>query len=490
MSAPDSPSEQPLSRLRRAYAELNEPEKGCIIRFAARRRFTDDTFETWVKLSGLPTGEVRREAIAERQLPLIRERLDATILDAANGELLKSLVGSFLRDGEPERVEALVEWARSAAPATMPGNLAHAVKLALDRTSLPAEFASQPGFGLVRAALLEGLFDEWLACLDAEGNEDRAAEAEAQGCTPARETPLPAGNPGLRKAWENWLRDLDALAAAIDGLRGLPEPGSGSDLIETLRESLGKVTRLRAACRDAGILEWRDAADLAEQIRSLREAHSCWADSLSQWLAARPTEHPLRRKREAFEEQRKLAKEELRVLSGAGEIDGEVPGPMERPEDWWTWATGLDEAGFETLENWCGRNGLECLADLVAEEWTGTGHAKPTGKNGGGVSLVPDRLPANGHSAERITTDGAAPAETAGAGMGLAGLAARRLNGPEPSQGPRAEGANGGLAVRSLRLAMENIEANRRPVTGTVGPMPIRVRGAGGFGAAMPPRLG
>lgn len=485
MSALASPCDRPVVAVRRAYSELHEPEKGSIMRFIARRRFTDETFEAWVRLAGLQTGEVRREAIAERQLPMIRERLDAALLDDANGELLGRVVGSFLRDDEPELSEEIVAWVQDHWAGATEEDLSASVRGALESEVLPAAITGHPWFGLVRAALVGGLLDEWLKCLAAEVDGDRKEAKEesvtASGTGPARRSL------GLRKAWDELQRDLDALAAAVERLRTLPEPGSEAGITESLRVNLARVEQMRADLLAAGVSSWKDAADLADQIRQLREPHSFWAESLGQYLAERAVNHPLRRKRETFEQIREMAREELQVLAGAVEVDGDVPGPAESAAGWWAWATGLDEAGFEAVDLWCSRNGLERLADLVAEEWTGIPKANLNGKNGAAAEPIPgERLPANGNSEKRSAGDSAS-VETGG--MGLAGLAARRLNGPEP--GPRSDGENNALSVRSLRLAMESVEAARRPVTGAVGSM--QGPGPGGsaspFAASFPSRL-
>lgn len=465
------PEESSWEILRQAYRNLPEEEKARIMRSTARRRFTDDTFESWLRAAGLLAGEVRREAVANRRLPGVCEKLDEAVLDPGHAGLLRAAIVNFLRDEEPELPEAMARWeervARTAAgESPMPG-------MDRQRQDEARRLLENPRFRLVRAALELGFLREGPVPSPAAGEREgqhalhQCMQGEGRGAELAghgeeRETGRWSARE-LRSRWAAWQKDWEAWLGEVERWRGLLEEASGARLVPELQRLLEHSREMRWRCWEAGIRSWKDRAELEGQIGGLRETHSRWALGMVEYLRTWTAEHPLRRRRESALRKRDAALSELLALAESSEEQGENGGPREDAAGWFSWARKLDGEGFERLEAWGVRNGLESLVDLLAEDWTG-GRARES---------VPEEI----EEGEAFAAGGLAAEEQDRASVEACGRRAavpvrRRedwtftpvvpLTAVRPGTGARRSGA---VSIASLRRAMEYVDAGRGPAS-------------------------
>lgn len=174
-----SPSLEGLDAIRNAYQSLAEGEKAKIMRFTARHRFTDDNFENWLSESGLLQGDLRREMIAERQLPPVRQKLDSTLLE--NKSLMQDTITKYLAQGNPDLLKSVIEWVRAERGRLAP-NPPETVREVVNSNNAPETLSSDPQYGLVRAVMEAHWLDHKL--VELAGSEPEAAIEESKPATP------------------------------------------------------------------------------------------------------------------------------------------------------------------------------------------------------------------------------------------------------------------------------------------------------------------
>ncbi len=166
MSNLSAPSSSVLEAVREAYQRLAEGEKAKIMRFTARHRFTDDNFENWLDQSGLLHGDLRREMIAERQLPPVREKLDTTLL--SNQGLMQDTITKYLAQGNPDLLNAVIEWVRAERGKLAP-NPPETVREVVEANHAPENLATNPQYQFVCAVMKAHWLDHKL--VEMAGNE-------------------------------------------------------------------------------------------------------------------------------------------------------------------------------------------------------------------------------------------------------------------------------------------------------------------------------
>tara|TARA_R110002096_G_scaffold147671_19_gene307745 strand:- start:10245 stop:11507 length:1263 start_codon:yes stop_codon:yes gene_type:complete len=176
-----SPSLEGLDAIRDAYQNLAEGEKAKIMRFTARHRFTDDNFENWLSESGLLQGELRREMIAERQLPPVREKLDSTLLE--NKSLMQDTITKYLAQGNPDLLKSVIEWVRAERGRLSP-NPPEAVLETVNSNNAPDTLSSDPQYGLVRAVMEAHWLDHKLVELAGNDPELETVAEELEPTSP------------------------------------------------------------------------------------------------------------------------------------------------------------------------------------------------------------------------------------------------------------------------------------------------------------------
>ncbi|MEM0968421.1 MAG: hypothetical protein AAGJ31_03650, partial [Verrucomicrobiota bacterium] len=172
----------------------------------------------------------------------------------------------------------------------------------------------------------------------------------------------------IREQWEEFHRTYRNFELKLDVLRtlGNSEPAGLSQDLGSLIE-MG--TSLKQRLSLLGIDQWESPQDLESKM-SQSEGSGRWEKGLAEFLSGYEVNHPLRRQRQAFVALRDRAIGELCTLQEASGETAHPPGPIHVPAEWWEWATRLDGAGFELLEEWCGSQGLAALIDLVASQWS------------------------------------------------------------------------------------------------------------------------
>ena len=363
-----SPSESSaIERIRGAYQQLPPEEKAKLVRFIARRRFTDDVFENWRKKSGLETSDILQDVAEERQSEPVRERLDAALLEAGNEELLVEAVTKYLAGSDPELIASFSTWVAEAKSQAGEADPAASV-------AAPEGLKNHPRAGLVEALVRGGLL---APAAEAEVRPQAAPAAELPAVTSSNPAPLPPAAeirrlPGDKIAALGQLDELEELMESIDGdvarirdLKGALDLGA---LERKLRRASTLSVGLHAFAAEAGT--WESAKGFRELLESIPDPHAIWAGALADFLESLPLQHPLRRKREAAEATREAAVGELRNFATLGGIEEEVPGPFEDPGTWWNWAVALSGEEFDAVEEWCSANSLDHLADLIAELWS------------------------------------------------------------------------------------------------------------------------
>ena len=327
-----------------------------MVRFMARRRFTDDVFDTWLKKSGLEISDILHDVAGERQSEPVRERLDAALLQAGNEALLVEAVTKYLMGSDPEVVASVSSWVSDAKAAAV---VAEPEIKPLADPAAPGEEGIDPRAELERAAAPAG--DETMALTSSPEPEMRHL-------------------PGDKIAALEQLDELEALMESIDSdmdrLRHIKGPVDLGALERKLRRVNVIALGLHGYAGPSGT--WQTVQEFRELVESIPDLHATWAASLADFLEELPIHHPLRRKREAAELTREAAIGELRNFATLGGIEEEVPGPFEDAKAWWIWATALSGEQFDHVEDWCSANSLDHLADLIAELWSFSTGAEPS----------------------------------------------------------------------------------------------------------------
>ncbi len=183
-----SPAPSGLDDVRSAYQELAEGEKAKIMRFTARHRFTDDNFENWLSESGLLHGDLRREMIAERQLPTVRDKLDSSLL--ANQGLMRDTITKYLAQGNAELLQNIVEWVRQEKGRLAPNPPNTVIEVVKDNNA-PESLSNHPQYELACAVLNAHWLDHKL--VELAGAEPPAEEDEP--AAEVAETPAETSEP-------------------------------------------------------------------------------------------------------------------------------------------------------------------------------------------------------------------------------------------------------------------------------------------------------
>jgi len=360
------PDSSVIDRLRGAYQQLSNEEKAKIVAFAARRRFTNDLFETWLKQSGLESSEILRAVADEQQSEPVRERLDAALLKDGNEQLLIEAITKYLTEGNQDLLASVRDWVARAK--AVGGEAAF--------LEAPADLQGHPQSGMLEALVRGGLLDPALVALMPK-RESAELPVEAPSVAIESVTP-PEGlveHDGLPQDKTSALEHLDELDELVESIQ--------SD-IDRIRNVSGAIDlgALERKLRRANLLSWglhqfagnvgawETGAGLREVIGAIPDMHRIWATALADFLEGVPINHPLRRKRESAETIRDAAVGELRNFADLGGIEETVPGPFEDACEWWRWATALSDDQFADIEDWCSANSLDHLADFIAEQWT------------------------------------------------------------------------------------------------------------------------
>ncbi len=384
------PSGEALKPLRLAYESMAEAEKAKIMRFTARHRFTDDLFETWLRESGLQTGELRREMIAERELPSVREKLDAALLRESNEPLLRDTITKYLTKGDNQLLRDIIAWVeQTKATGLEPVSLC--IRQTLGTEAAPDDLGTHPQFALVAAALQSGLLDETveqlahevraLALPQSNGSDEVQVTIAARESDPATHSldseslapsspriPEECPEASMNERVDQLQKLADEIEAGVQKLRLAKFHSNPAHLTSRIHEAAGLARQIADYVAPLG--EWTSVEELAALASIPPYSHQDWAEDLVELLQSMACTHPLRRKREAGEALRSGAIDELLNFKALGGILETVPGPHGSASEWWRWATALQDSAFEKLEDWCSTNSLDQLADLIAEQWS------------------------------------------------------------------------------------------------------------------------
>jgi hypothetical protein len=373
-----------IERLRGAYRQLSSDEKAKFVKFAARRRFTHDLFENWLRQSGVDAAAILRSVAEESSTEPLRERLDETLLMEGNEPLLIDAVTKYLTEGDPVLLASVAEWVKRAKQEAGVG--------AAGESEPPEELQRHPQGGLMTEALRGGLLDQALAQwivpreeVSEQPETPEPAPAATQDAAPAAAVPAaapiapvapaasaPVPVPADKHAALGQLDELEELMESVEAdirrIRAVSGPMDLGALERKLRKA--SVISLGVYHFAAEHGSWEEVESLRGVIEAIPDPHSVWATALADFLQEVPISHPLRRKREAAELLRDAAISELRNFADQGGVEEEVPGPSEEVNAWWSWATALSDEDFTTIEDWCSANSLDHLADFIAEQWT------------------------------------------------------------------------------------------------------------------------
>ncbi|RFC43465.1 MAG: hypothetical protein DVB23_002641 [Verrucomicrobia bacterium] len=392
--------------LRQAYRQLSSEEKIKFVEFAARRRFTSDLFENWSRQSGVDAEELLRSVAGSGLTEPLRERLDATLLMEGNEALLIEAVMRYLPAMQPALLATVKKW---AAEAKLSAGGAGAPEP-------PEELQRHPQGALMTEALRGGFLDQVLAQggdlgagdltePESPGKEEMMVANRNVGPAPTDPVSVPADKGAA-------LEQLDELEELMDSvefdIRRIRSAGGVVDL-GALERKLRRASLLSLGVHRFVVERgsWEDAEGVRGVIEAIPDAHSVWANALADFLEEVPVNHPLRRKREEIEALRDAAISDLRNFADLGGVEEEVPGPAREVDAWWNWGMGLSDDAFPKLEDWCGVNSLDHLADFLAELWTLSRLS---------VASAPEAAASNRISRE-IKEDGAEAPRPAGIGV-------------------------------------------------------------------------
>ena len=243
MSSPTSLPE-PFDPIRDAYRSLSEGEKARIMRFIARHRFTDEAFEIWLRESGLDRGDLRREMIAERQLPPVRDRLDAAILEPKNERLMRDTLTKYLADSEQDLLKQVVIWVRQNHPDD-DREVAVQVKTAFAQGEAPEELDRQAQFELLSSVAQQGWLDarinELAQTIEVPSFEKDEPEVETPSAPDVDLASLAASYSELLAACDEIEGEVVELRLA-NGLGNLPDLlDRASLLFQTVAEGLARA---------------------------------------------------------------------------------------------------------------------------------------------------------------------------------------------------------------------------------------------------------
>lgn len=327
MNLPSSFDSVAIERLRVAYKQLSPEERAKVVVLAAKGRFCSDLFENWSRQSGVDGEELLRCVAGAGSLDGVRERLETTLLQEGNEALLIEAVNRFLAEN-PGAFDGLRQHASNAKQSTAGAE------------------PQSPG------ALPSDVVPPQTAAVPVEKNE--------------------VAVPRDKGAALGQLDELEALMESVDSdIRRLRDVSGPIDL-GALERKLHRASRISLGLHQYGaeLGNWQSAGALREAIEAIPDAHAVWAGQLADFLGRVPVNHPLRRKRGELESLRDAAISDLRNFADLGGVEEEVPGPSSVVRDWWDWAIGLSDDDFPGLEDWCGTNSLDHLADFLMEQWT------------------------------------------------------------------------------------------------------------------------
>jgi hypothetical protein len=316
-----------VEQVRGAYRSLSPEEQAKIRRFAVRARLRPPAGE-------LPGVDLDSGSDGDASL---RQRVDEVLLRPGNeGVLVEAVTRCLVEEGDRETLAALAAWVGQA-------------KREAGAEGLPGRLRGHPQAALLEALVRGGLLADRLP---------GAGEASAKLANKADAV----------KAWEALEALGKEIRATVDVLLGAAAAVDLGALERKLRRANEIAWALRAYAGPLGA--WTDSGTLRELIVAAPDRHGIWAEALAGYLETVPVRHPLRRKREAAECVREAAVGELRNFATLGGVEETVPGPWEDAAAWWDWATGLPDEAFAGLEEWCGANSLDHLADFIAEAWS------------------------------------------------------------------------------------------------------------------------
>ncbi len=323
-----------LESFRDLYQGLDADKRAHLIRIVVRSRFTEPLFDRWLRASGVEAAELQAHG---GESVSARERLEESLLQEGNEDLLVAALTSYLREADGDTVRGVAGWVSQAK--------------------------AEAGAGAVTDAVAPGQLV----------GENQEAEVAASGSGRDAGPCGPSGEwPGDKVTALAWLSDLEGLMARVEeDIVRLKNAVGGVDL-GSLERKLGRANHLAWGLREYGATlgHWNTSAELRDLIGTTPDTHAIWAEGLADYLETVTVAHPLRRKRELAGLLREAAIGELRNFATLGGVEEEVPGPSADVGRWWAWVTTLTDSEFAAVEEWCGSNSLDHLADFVAEQWT------------------------------------------------------------------------------------------------------------------------
>jgi len=357
MDHPNTSNQGSSEAVRGAYSKLSEGEKAKISRFTAQNRFTNELFEEWLRQSGLQGEAFGRNVIADRQYAVVRQRLDAALLQ--NETLMRDLIVKFLseNDGVLQRIVAHVR--KSAPEAVQEGRVAEGLRGIL-ASQAPEDVKQDPQFELVRAVLDGGWLDEQLNETFRPGSVHASVQvedAEALGQLPMQDK--------ITKLQGS----CDVISGKISLMRCASEETDIDEVVRQLGQASALVKMIHMEIRRHGLEpeEWQSPDELRAFVSALPSLVHVWAKGMYRYLSSHEVKHRLSRRRELLEETRQRSLDELARFAMKDGVSANLPGPFEDVQAWWVWAAGLDDANFKQVETYCEEQGIPSMLELLIE---------------------------------------------------------------------------------------------------------------------------
>ncbi len=112
---------------------------------------------------------------------------------------------------------------------------------------------------------------------------------------------------------------------------------------------------------------WKTPEELQLFVNALSSSSHSWGRGLIDFLQTHKVVHRLEMVRDKWEDIRLQGVAELNRFMTRAESAGQYPGPKVDAAQWWSWATNLGDVEFQEVYQFCAREHLPSLIELLSE---------------------------------------------------------------------------------------------------------------------------